>query len=339
MPVNKLALLRFKTIDKCLQNRARKWTLEDLMEAVSDALYEYEGITDGVGKRTIQQDIQNMRSDKLGYHAPIVVMSRKFYTYAEKDYSITNSPLSASDLEKLSEVVGVLKQFKGFSYFQDLTAMVTRLEDKVQQGSSKTASYIDFDKNELLKGLEYIDPIHRAIQKKQALHLRYQSFLAPMHKDVLFHPYLLKEYNNRWFVLGANEEDDRPTIMALDRIHRIKTAVFENYKTASYDVFHFFNDVIGVSKSVTQEATEIVLKINKKGWNYLKTKPLHRSQQVLEISEDAVIFSLHLIWNFELEREILGRAEEIEVLKPLELREKIIKRVEKVLGKYQGQVS
>lgn len=77
MPINKLALIRYKTIDNCLQNRFRKWTLEDLMESVSETLYEYEGITQGISKRTIQLDLQNMRSEKLGYNAPIIVTDRK----------------------------------------------------------------------------------------------------------------------------------------------------------------------------------------------------------------------------------------------------------------------
>ena len=81
MSVNKNALIRYKTIDKCLQNRYRKWTLEDLIDACSDALYEYEGIDKGVSKRTVQADIQIMRSDKLGYFAPIIVLDKKFYTY------------------------------------------------------------------------------------------------------------------------------------------------------------------------------------------------------------------------------------------------------------------
>ncbi|MEG0187151.1 MAG: WYL domain-containing protein, partial [Algoriella sp.] len=74
MATNKIALIRYQTIDKCLQNQFRKWTLEDLIEKVSEALYEYEGITSGVSKRTIQGDIQVMRSEKLGYNAPIVVV-------------------------------------------------------------------------------------------------------------------------------------------------------------------------------------------------------------------------------------------------------------------------
>ena len=79
MPVSKNALIRYKTIDRCLRNRYRRWTLEDLIEACSDALYEYEGRDEGVSRRTVQLDIQMMRSDKLGYNAPIKVVDRKYY--------------------------------------------------------------------------------------------------------------------------------------------------------------------------------------------------------------------------------------------------------------------
>ena len=74
MAINKNALIRYKTIDACLQRRNRKWTLENLVDACSDALYEYEGIHKGVSLRTVQLDIQMMRSEKLGYNAPIMVV-------------------------------------------------------------------------------------------------------------------------------------------------------------------------------------------------------------------------------------------------------------------------
>ena len=70
MPANKNALIRYKTIDNCLRNRFRRWTLADLVEACSDALRDAEGIGKGVSVRTVQADIQTMRSDKLGYNAP-----------------------------------------------------------------------------------------------------------------------------------------------------------------------------------------------------------------------------------------------------------------------------
>lgn len=71
MPANKNALIQYKTIDNCLRNHYRRWTLEDLVNACSEALYDMEGIHKGGSVRTIQGDIQIMRSDKLGYNAPI----------------------------------------------------------------------------------------------------------------------------------------------------------------------------------------------------------------------------------------------------------------------------
>ena len=88
MPANKNALIRYKTIDNCLRNRYRRWTLDDLVDACSEALYDMEGIRKGVSVRTVQGDIQMMRSDKLGYNAPIEVYDHKYYRYGIEDYSI-----------------------------------------------------------------------------------------------------------------------------------------------------------------------------------------------------------------------------------------------------------
>ena len=97
MPANKNALIRYKTIDNCLRYRYRRWTLEDLVEACSDALFDMEGIRKGGSIRTVQGDIQMMRSDKLGYNAPIEVYEHKYYRYSEPDYSTTKMPMSQND--------------------------------------------------------------------------------------------------------------------------------------------------------------------------------------------------------------------------------------------------
>ena len=103
MPVNKNALLRYKIIDRSLRNRYRRWTIEDLVDAVSDALYDMEGIQKGVSLRTVQADIQMMRSDKLGYNAPIEVYDQKFYRYADPNYSITELPLTNEDVRLIDK--------------------------------------------------------------------------------------------------------------------------------------------------------------------------------------------------------------------------------------------
>ena len=109
MPANKNALIRYKTIDNCLRNKYRRWTLDDLVDACCDALYEMEGITKGVCARTVQMDIQIMRSDKLGYNAPIEVYDRIYYRYADPDYSITDMPLTLEDCKLIKEAIVLLK--------------------------------------------------------------------------------------------------------------------------------------------------------------------------------------------------------------------------------------
>ena len=191
MPANRNALIRYKTIDKCLQNRYRKWTLEDLVDACSDALYEYEGIDKGISKRSVQMDLQMMRSEKLGYSAPIVVVDKKFYTYEDPDYSITNIPLTDQDLGKLSETIEILKQFKGFSHFQELDGMVQKLEDHVYSAKTKKRTVIHIEQNENLKGLEYLDELYQSIIQQKCLELTYQSFKARSANSFIFHPYFI----------------------------------------------------------------------------------------------------------------------------------------------------
>ena len=108
MPANKNALIRYKTINNCLRNRYRRWTLDDLVDACCDALYDMEGITKGVCSRTVQMDIQIMRSDKLGYNAPIEVYDRIYYRYADPNYSITEMPLSVDDCKLIKEAIALL---------------------------------------------------------------------------------------------------------------------------------------------------------------------------------------------------------------------------------------
>lgn len=336
MSINKLALIRYKTIDNCLRNRMRKWTLENLVEACSDALYDYEGITKGVSIRTIQSDIQTMRSDKLGYNAPIIVTDKKFYSYEDRHYSITNIPLTKQDVDTLSEVVDVLQQFKGFQYFEELNDILKRLEDKVYRQKHKGRSYIKFENNVLLKGLSFIDPLHKAILHKQVVAIQYQSFKAREANQIIFHPYLLKEYRNRWFVLGKKQDSKHIMILALDRIQSIKILHTEDYiKNDLIDIDHFFDDVIGVTKMLHQKPNAIVLKIDKGNAPYILTKPLHSSQKILRRDEEGLIFSIEVIWNFELEREILGFGEAIQVLSPKRLVDKIFKRIHKMSTVYK----
>ncbi|WP_281987758.1 helix-turn-helix transcriptional regulator [Aquimarina aggregata] len=337
MALNKNALIRYKTIDKCLQNNYRQWTLDDLIEACSDTLYEYEGRSVNVSKRTVQLDIQMMRSDKLGYNAPIVVYNKKYYKYEEEGYSITDIPLNENDMNVLSETVEMLKQFKDFSLFSELGGIIQRLEDKVYTEKTDQSAIIHLDKNEKLKGLEHLDVLYQAIIKKMVLKIKYQSFKAREASEILFHPYILKEYNNRWFLIGRpGIEAKKPIVtFALDRIVDIDYDTSITYKNNNFNGDEYYKDVIGVTVSSTR-AERIQFWVDKKNAPYVITKPFHSSQRIIKKTDDGIIFNIFVQINFELERLILGFGDAIEVIKPKRLRDRMKRKLEKAAGFYEN---
>lgn len=338
MPVNRNALIRYKTIDKCLQNRFRKWTLEDLITACSDALYEYEGIEKGVSKRSVQADIQIMRSDKLGYNAPIIVTDRKYYTYEDPEYSITNIPLTDQDLLHLSDTVNFLKQFKGFSHFRELEGMVQKLEGHIYAKKSKQKAVIEFEKNENLKGLEFLDQLYQAIVKKQVLEITYQSFKAKEASEMPFHPYLLKEFNNRWFLIGVKGNGLKILTIALDRIQSLRVTPKVRYiENNSFDPQAYYKDIVGVTVMEGLLTEDVEIFVFNNNAPYVLTKPMHPSQRLIERKENGVIIGLQVKQNFELEREIMGYGESMVVLKPERLRQRIKDKMQKALGNYDWE--
>jgi predicted DNA-binding transcriptional regulator YafY len=338
MPVNRNALIRYRTIDNCLRNRFRKWTLDDLIDACSEALYEYEGIDKGVSRRTVQADIQLMRSNKLGYNAPIIIVDKKYYTYEDKDYSITDIPLTDQDLNKLTEVVDILKQFKGFSHFNDVSEMVQRLEDKIYTSKTNQETFIDFEKNDDLKGLEHLDTLYHVIQKKKAILLTYQSFKARAANTFVFHPYYLKEYRNRWFVLGCRKKKEPLQTLALDRIIAIEETDQAFFPCVDIDLNNYFKNVIGATVNQEQPPIEVFLFADHHTAPYILTKPLHKSQTVIESNDNGIIVSLKVQHNYELEREILGFGDRMKVIAPERLKRCIKERLGDALDLYNYDI-
>ncbi len=339
MALTKNALIRYRTIDKCLQNHYRQWTLEDLIEACSHSLYEYEGRQVNVSKRTVQLDIQFMRSDKLGYNAPIIAYDKKYYKYEDEDYSITDIPITENDMNVLSETVEMLKQFKDFSLFSELGGIIQRLEDKIHTEKNHQSSIIHLDKNENLKGLHWLDELYQAILKKVVLKLVYKSFKAKEASEILFHPCLLKEFNNRWFLIGKGNNNKGIVNLALDRILAIDYDFSKPYSCYEFDADEFYKDVVGVTVNQGERTSTIKLWIDRYNAPYVITKPLHHSQTMEKEYEDGSIeVVLKVKINFELERLILGFGDAIEVLKPQKLRNRIFKKLGNAARRYVDKI-
>lgn len=337
MPVTRNALIRYKTIDACLRRRQRRWTLDDLIEACSDALYEYEGIVKGISRRTVQMDIQMMRSDKLGYNAPIEVYDNKYYRYSDPDYSITNSPLTDDDMKLMGETVQLLRQFSGFSAFAGMEDVLGRLEDHVSSMRHRRKPVILLEKNDSLVGLKFIEPLYDAILAKTPLRMCYKSFKARDRQTFVFSPFFLKEFRNRWFVYGWKKGSGMIYNLALDRIIDMSVADGETYiENNVIDPDTFFDNLIGVTKNINDKAKTVRFWASPAQVPYIETKPLHKSQFVVQRNEDgSAIFQMEVVLNYELEKDLLGFGEGVRVLSPRLLVHNMSQRLTQAARNYQ----
>lgn len=319
MPANKNALIRYKTIDNCLRNHYRRWTLDDLVDTCSDALYEMEGITKGVSVRTVQSDIQMMRSDKLGYNAPIEVYDHKYYRYADRDYSIFNMPMSDGDVELLQEAVDMLRQLEDFDQFNEMSDVVSRLQEKLSITHKGNKPIVHFDNVPDLKGLKLLSPLYNHIAKRQTLRIEYQSFNARRSQEFFLFPYLLKEFRNRWFLFGSRAKDMVLYNLALDRIISVEPAHDVAYQdNPRFDSEHFFDDVIGVSKNINNKPRRVKFWTNREQSKYVMTKPIHTSQSLVyrNPEDGSCIFQIEVVLNFELYSVLMSYGPGLKVLSP-----------------------
>lgn len=320
MAQNKNALLRYRTIDRCLRNTGRRWTLQDLVDACSDALYEYEGRDELVSVRTVQLDIQMMRSDRLGYEAPIEVYDRKYYRYSDPDYSINSRPLSQHDVEVLNRTIDLLRRFDEFDRFHEMADVVSRLQDKVASVRS-CRPIVDFERNPNLKGLGLLNPLYDLIASRTTVSVNYRSFNARAPRPFVIYPYLLKEYRNRWFLFGSRVCDMKIFNLALDRIvdfHPCHDIPYRDNPDFGED---FFDDVVGVTKYAGLQKNTVRVWADNKQASYILTKPLHASQRVVEKckADGSMTFEIDVVVNNEFITLLLGFGSGIRVLSPQSL--------------------
>ena len=337
MPINRNALIRYKTIDNCLRRRHIKWTLDELINACSDALYEYTGVDKIISRRTIQLDIQMMRSGSLGAPAPIEVYENRYYRYKDPDYSFTDSPLTDDDLKLMGDTVEMLRQFGGFSAFAGMEDVLGRLEDHVSSMRHKRKPVILLEKNDDLRGLKYIEPLYKAIIAKTPVKIIYKSFKSRDMQKFIFSPYFLKEFRNRWFVYGWKKGAGMIFNLALDRIHEMGAAPGEEYQENTViDPDTFFDNLIGVTKNINDKAHKVRFWAAPGLVPYIETKPLHKSQFVVQRNEDgSAIFQMEVVLNYELEKDLLGFGEGVKVLAPRQLVHNMSKRLTQAARNYQ----
>ncbi len=140
MPANLNALIRYKTINGCLTGSRRKWSISELMEKCAEALAEYRGRYETVSERTIRDDIRVMRSEMLGYNAPIV-QERGLYFYSDPDYSIMSIRLTDAGL--VERIIVLLGDIRNEVNHPELELILEKLRQLHPYPPSPTKSAVD----------------------------------------------------------------------------------------------------------------------------------------------------------------------------------------------------
>lgn len=319
MPKNKDFALRIEIIDECLCNRFRKWTLQDLIDTINEKLTERYGKT--ASKRTIQDDLRFLKEEKGAPIEKIKDGSKTYFLYGERNYSIKNLPVKDEEIRLLTDAIVMLKGITDIKLFQDVEEIVSKLQNTVKTSVENGPSIIQFEKNTVAAGTGYIDSLFAAIKEKMPLRISYQPFKADKAEQCVFHPYLLKEYRNRWFVIGRKNDATVITNLALDRIKELKNSGASFIENDLFDPEVYFNNVIGVTLPEGELVQTIEIKVTVNQVPYIKTKPIHHTQEVIkEYSKGDIIIRLFLINNYELRSILLGFGSDIQVMKPESLR-------------------
>lgn len=338
MPINKNALLRYQVLDECFRNFRRKYYWQDLLNKVNEVLIDHNGNNSGILRPQLYRDMKFMESES-GYSAPLIRYSdgkKKFYRYKDKDYSINNRPLTDQESESIKAALLVLSRFRGLPQFEWVNEIIPILNDKFSV-SNNNKEIILFESNVDYSGTEFIEPIFNAIKNLRVLNITYKDFKSKSSYDIIFHPYVLKQYNNRWFVFGKNEKKDLPNWnLALDRICDIEEIDFE-YEEYPIDwEDEYFYDMVGVSKGANPNLELLTLEIYKSLVPYIQTKPIHPTQKVKEqLQNGNIIISIQVFPNYELETLILSFGEKIKVISPNSIKKTIKLRLESALFGYK----
>lgn len=346
MPVNKNAMTRYKILDELLSNRYHNYSLDDLTEEVSNRLAEIDSNTNGVVRRTIEKDLKYLEEE-----GPFLVdierysvaaynwEKQKSYTkqclrYRLPSFSIFKKEMTEDEEYLLREALSMLGQFDGLPNLDALENLRLSLGE-----GGKKRKIISLTRNPL-QNSALLGELFTAISQCQVVQLDYHRFSNPTEiLTINVHPYLLKEYNHRWFLMCQAEVGSKILCFSLDRINEVKPLPSHKYMNYEKDINEFFEDIIGVTLFDESPLYHIVFWVSNVSKDYVLTKPLHDSQihikgekadnlrNIYPMPEGA-FFSIDCKNNYELERELTSFGKELLVLEPSEIQDKIWNRIQ-----------
>lgn len=338
MAVTKKPLTRYKILDSCFRNTFKKYTKELLLEKVNDSLFE---ITDDYSQciklRQLQDDIAFMKSEE-GWSIELEELfegRKRIYRYADVNFSINNSPLNEVEMDEIKSAIQILSQFEGMPQFEGIQEIIAKLNYDLKDKASNTPK-IGFDSNQDLKGIENFSFLYNAVQKSLPLKITYKDFKAEEASTYILHPYYLKQYNNRWFLFGLHQGNEKADWnVAIDRIVSLELSEEKFIENKTINWQDYFSDFIGVTKTADAELENVILHFNELTGKYMEKKSIHETQKHKWLDDNLFDVRIKVIINYELERLILSYGDSVKVIEPQHLREKIKMRLIKAGERYE----
>jgi predicted DNA-binding transcriptional regulator YafY len=334
MATNKNALIRYQVLDRCFSNSGRMFFWQDLLKECNHALMEHDPNNEGIKRRQLFDDIKFMESE-AGWSIPLNRIrhgKKLYYRYDDPKFSINNQPLNDTEAEQVKAALQIVSRFSGTPQFDWVQEIIPKLETKFGLIKHKT-QIVGHEENRDLTGLHHFRPLFNAIVNERVLLVQYKDFKSEAPYTITFHPYYLKQYNSRWFVFGLNPEKEIPTWnLALDRIASF-SETNQSYIPTDINWSDYFDDIVGVTKPDGGTPEQIKLFFTKAMAPYVLTKPLHPYQKQ-DLEPDGLSVRLEVIPNFELERLILSFGEQVKVISPGSLKNRIAERLKKAQELY-----
>ncbi len=337
MGANKQALLRYRIIDKCLMQRDRRWNWKALADHCSQEMATLTGEEMQFSERTIKGDIAEMRHNPiLGYFAPIEYNRQtKSYEYVQPGYKLAQSTISKKDRNELQQALAVMRQFGALNSLQGIQSALTKIQQTLDQEESPTQQQVLlFDHPSETRGQQWLQVLYELICQKTCINLMYEPFGKKM-ASYRISPYLLKEYKYRWYLIGFSHKDNELRVYGLDRVVDIQTSLSPYVPSTDSNLHKFFDPVIGVTLHKNQKSQEIIFEVHAELEVYLLTSPLHASQRHVATKDHSwTRFTLAVIPNYELIRELLSYGAKVRVISPQEVVQSMRSHAQEMNGYY-----
>lgn len=329
MPVDKQVLLRYQVLNRCFRNRYREYTINDLVDECNKALRKIN--KPDVSKRTIQYDINTLEADYgIELDEKLKAGRQRLYRYVDTSYNLPLFHINDEERHKLQDAIRVLDYFEGEPMYDWARTLLMQIEGGMF--TSESTPVVSFQSNPDLKGINLFGKLLQAIIKKRVLKIKYAPFGKDSYTEKIY-PYHLKQFNDRWYLIAQAIGYQSYAHYALDRIDSFEEVAIP-YKEAEVDFSDYFDDVIGVTVPEGTPSEDIVIKVSKARYNYIKTKPLHLSQRTIEEADDYVIVSINVKVNNELESLILSFGDDMEVISPASFRDRIAEKIQSTNQRY-----